>query len=170
MAEPCVEVHAGRNRHKRSVCDNCNTCFGCESSDCVATDGSGKRHKKSEGDPIRRPAEEQPQRLLPPRAATTGAYAEKPEMVLEFDQQPSAVGELFAALGLDSPGRKFAFLDEVNSNRQLQQFIGLLERTTATLRRAYCYAHSADVHYTGDGPTHPEYSSRLQEVLKNQHW
>ncbi len=40
------------------------------------------------------------------------------------------VVELFAALGLDSPGRKFAFLDEVTSNQQLQEIIGLLERTT----------------------------------------
>ena len=134
MAEPCGEVDAGRNRHKRSVCNDCSTCFGCESASCAAADGSGKRHKKSEGDPSRRPVEEKPQRMLPPRAATDaiqpGTYAEKREMIFEFEQQPAAVGDLFAALGLDSPGRKFAFLDEVNSNRQLQEIIGLLERTT----------------------------------------
>ena len=126
----CRLVAEGRKRHKH----NCHTCFGCESAECAAVDGGGRRHKRAAGDPRCRPSVEQPVTVLPSRAAAVviepGQYSEQPERLLEFSQRDPAIGNLFAALGLETPERKFAFLDEVKSERRNQEVIGYLERTT----------------------------------------
>jgi hypothetical protein len=48
------------------------------------------------------------------------------ERLMEFKKQDPAIANLFAALGLESPERKFAFLDEYKAERHMQEVIAYL--------------------------------------------